>query len=65
MLLKKTFLIFLETETPPNSYISGSNFTSSRRKKKPTLKKFLILRETDFLAPTLKNICKLMLCSFM
>ena len=37
------------------SYISGGNFLSSQNKKKTTLKKFLIFRETELFSPKLKK----------
>ena len=48
---KKFFLIFWEIKlTAPKIKKIGGNFPSSK-KKKNTLKKFLLLREMNFLAP--------------
>ena len=43
--LKK--FLFQETEILKTSYISGSNFPSSKNKKKTTLNKILIFREME------------------
>ena len=37
-------------------HISGSKFTSSESKKEPTLKKFLIFQEMNFLAPSSEKL---------
>ena len=66
---KKAFLIFPETETPKKiiifqekelSYISANGNPkkphSSKNKKNPTLKKFLIFREMELYSPVVLNI---------
>ena len=49
----KKFLIFQKTEL---SYISGSNFPSSKKRKKPTLKKRLIFQEMKLFSLKLKKL---------
>ena len=53
---KRNFLLFQEIETLKTSYISGSNFSIWKNKKRLLLRKVsYISQKRNFLAPSLKN----------
>ena len=49
------FLYFRKHKPKKSSYISGSNFLSSKDKKNPLLNNFLYFGKWNFLAPSLKS----------
>ena len=62
MLLKKAFLIFLKTETPQKFlYFRKQLYELEKEKKSHSYKVIRNFRETDFPAPTLRNL----LCNVM